>query len=101
MGQISLPLSGIRVKTPASVSRTVKWPLQPGKELTRYGTWRKKPITLGAAGGYRVQFSSQATADGLMVQVLPGSKHQPSPQELDLKDVFVTVPLDLPKTTQE
>lgn len=88
VGAISLPLRGIEVLTPMSVTATVDWP----PKVTGQGVSRPRPAALGRSGAYRLALASNADETGITVQVRPSDKNQRLPRMLGLQGISVMLP---------
>ncbi len=84
--KIALPLPGLDVRTTLHVTSRIKWPIQLSQGKTSFGTPELVPVVLGTAGGYTVQLSSDAGANGFTVGIYTRSG-EPLPQ-----GVSVTLP---------
>lgn len=89
IGAISLPLRGVEVLTPMSVTATVDWP----PKVMGQGVFRPpQPVALGRSGAYRVALASNADESGVTVQVRPSEKNQRLPRMLGLQGISVMLP---------
>jgi hypothetical protein len=91
VSRIALALPGLDVQTTLRISARVKWPLDLALGRSSFGDQGLVPLNLGSAGGYTVQLASDASAEGLTVQVASRSR---KPPDLVLKGVKVTLPGD-------